>query len=171
MTKRDEMNWDNYLKVSSLVNGLCALGILATGLVLAHILKQKLEKIFLKHTKDLTVKLFAVKAAYATTLVAIVISALSRLGIPTASLITLLGAASLTSGLAMKDYLTYLIAGLILVTSKPFRIGDSVDVQGVTGVIESINLFTTCIRTETGETWHINNAKIINDKIGVKVVN
>jgi small conductance mechanosensitive channel len=71
-------------------------------------------------------------------------------GINTASLIALVGAAGLAIGLALKDTLSNIAAGIMLLILRPFRAGDFIEVSGTTGTVREINLFTTILETVDG---------------------
>jgi small conductance mechanosensitive channel len=72
---------------------------------------------------------------------------LARFGIQTASLVAVIGAAGLAIGLALQGTLANLAAGVMLVIFRPFKIGDYVEVSGVSGTVKAVNLFTTELAT------------------------
>ena len=71
-------------------------------------------------------------------------------GFNTASLLTVLGAAGLAVGLAMKDSLSNIAAGLMLLLLRPYKVGDYVDCGSVSGTIKEMGLFTTTLSTPDG---------------------
>ena len=75
---------------------------------------------------------------------------LDLLGINTASILTVLGAAGLAVGLAMKDSLSNIAAGLMLLFLRPYKLGDYIDCGSVSGTIREIGLFTTTFTTLDG---------------------
>ncbi|MGN0891679.1 MAG: mechanosensitive ion channel family protein [Oligosphaeraceae bacterium] len=75
---------------------------------------------------------------------------LDLLGINTASILTVLGAAGLAVGLAMKDSLSNIAAGLMLLFLRPYKLGDYIDCGSVSGTIREIGLFTTTFTTPDG---------------------
>ena len=86
---------------------------------------------------------------------------LDRFGVNTASIITVLGTAGLAVGLAMKDSLSNVAAGLMLLILRPFRSGDKVDCSTVSGTIKEIGLFTTELCTEDGVFVIVPNKLVI----------
>ena len=84
----------------------------------------------------------------------VVIAAVTKLGVETASLVAMLGAATLAIGLALQGTLGNVAAGVMLMLFRPYKIGDYVDVAGQEGVVEDINIFTTVLAT-------IDNVKVI----------
>ena len=84
----------------------------------------------------------------------VVIAAVTKLGVETASLVAMLGAATLAIGLALQGTLGNVAAGVMLMLFRPYKIGDYVDVAGQEGVVDDINIFTTVLAT-------IDNVKVI----------
>jgi small conductance mechanosensitive channel len=76
-----------------------------------------------------------------------------------------LGASSLAIGLALKDFLSNIAAGVILVFQKPFEYGDLVEISGTLGVVEYIDLFNVKIKTSSNEIVVIPNGMLIQGKI------
>jgi len=77
----------------------------------------------------------------------LMIVVLNLMGVQTASLIAVLGAASLAIGLALQGSLTSLAAGVMLIVLRPIRIGDYIEVSGHAGSVKSITLFFTELAT------------------------
>ena len=75
---------------------------------------------------------------------------LDLFGFNTASLLTVLGAAGLAVGLAMKDSLSNIAAGLMLLLLRPYKVGDYVDCGSISGTIKAMGLFTTTLTTVDG---------------------
>ena len=75
---------------------------------------------------------------------------LDLFGVNTASILTVLGAAGLAIGLAMKDSLSNIAAGLMLLILRPYKLGDYVDCGSVSGTIKDMGLFTTTLETFDG---------------------
>lgn len=84
----------------------------------------------------------------------VLVTVLNRLGVQTASLIALLGAASIAVGLALQGVLSNLAAGVMLLLFRPIKIGDYVLVGGEGGTVKSLGLFNTELAT-------IDNVQII----------
>lgn len=84
----------------------------------------------------------------------VVIAVLSMFGIQTTGLAALIGAAGLAIGLALQGTLSHVASGVMLLTFRPFRVGDYVEAGGQAGTVKGINLFTTELATP-------DNVKII----------
>lgn len=92
----------------------------------------------------------AARAVRWAVLAVVLVAVLGRLGVQTASLVALLGAAGLTIGLALQSTLSNVAAGAMLLALRPFRVGDAVEVAGVGGVVEEVGAFKTRLRTWDG---------------------
>ena len=75
---------------------------------------------------------------------------LDLFGFNTASLLTVLGAAGLAIGLAMKDSLSNIAAGIMLLVLRPYKLGDYIDCGSVSGTIQQMGLFSTILKTPDG---------------------
>ncbi|MEO6227889.1 MAG: mechanosensitive ion channel domain-containing protein [Thermomonas sp.] len=108
---------------------------------------------------------FVRNAVFAALMVVVVIAALQKFGVPTTSLLAMLGAAGLAIGLALKDSLSNIASGLMLIVQRPFKAGDSVQVAGVEGVVEQVRIFTTRMRTYQNELIVLPNSEITTKPI------
>jgi small conductance mechanosensitive channel len=94
-----------------------------------------------------------------------VIAALNKIGIQTTSLIAIVGAAGLAIGLALKDTLGNFAAGVMILIFKQFKAGDFIEAAGVLGVVETLNVFSTQLKTGDNKTVYVPNGKLIGDNI------
>ena len=90
---------------------------------------------------------------------------LNRLGIETTSFITVLGAASLSIGLALQNTLGNTAAGLMILFTKPYRIGDSVAFGETKGRVHRLGIFTTEIDNYDNVRVYVPNAKVFGNDI------
>jgi len=93
------------------------------------------------------------------------VAVLNRLGVQTASLLTVLGAASLAIGLALQGTLGNVAAGLMILFNKPYRIGDTVYLGDVKGTVHRLGLFATEINTLDGVRVFVPNTKAFTNEI------
>lgn len=133
--------------------------ILIIGFVVATVIKRSCGKWF-NGGKNKTVKVFISNVLYTIIIVLTLITVLAKLGVPTASLVAIMGAASLAIGFALRDFLANIAAGFVIVMLRPFKIGDFIEVNGSTGTITNINLFLTELRSSTNEGVFIPNGKV-----------
>lgn len=98
-------------------------------------------------------------------LVVVIIAALDSLGVPTTSMLAVFGAAGLAVALALKDSLGNLASGVMLITIRPFRVGDFIEAGGISGVPEEIRIFSTVMRTPDNRQIIVPNGQIANGVI------
>lgn len=139
---------------------LAAALILLVGIWLARRLSQGLERVLRRVGADSTVSGFLRYLAYAAMLVVVAVMVLQHLGVPVASIVAVLGAAGLAIALAMKDSLSNIAAGIMLIVLRPFREGDTVQVAGHEGTIEQIRVFQTRVRTADHRVVVLPNSSI-----------
>ncbi len=90
---------------------------------------------------------------------------LNRLGVQTASLLTVLGAASLAIGLALQGTLGNVAAGLMILFNKPYRIGDTVYIGEIKGTVHRLGLFATEINNTDNVRVYVPNTKAFSNEI------
>lgn len=108
--------------------------------------------------------LLAQAVRYAILIVAI-ITALSFVGVPSASILTVVGTASLAVALALQNTLSNVAAGIMLAWIRPIAVGDYITGDGVEGVVVEIGLFGTRLRSTSGLFVFTNNNKLWNGAI------
>ncbi len=84
------------------------------------------------------------------------------IGIPSASIITLIGSAGVAISLAMQGGLSNIAGGLIILIFKPFKVGDFIDTHTDAGIVKSISLFYTTLTTVDNRTVSIPNGNLAN---------
>lgn len=147
------------------VNIISSAVLLITGLILARIISAALDRVLSRRGIDATVSGFlAVMVRYAIVAFT-VIAVLGRLGVQTASVIAVMGAAGLAVGLALQGSLSNFAAGVLLVMLRPLRAGEFVDVGGVAGTVDRVNIFSTTLRTPDNKIIIVPNGKIITGDI------
>lgn len=139
--------------------------LLFTGKVVSRLLSRGLETLLLRRRADNTVVHFFTALVRYITLAFAVIAALGRLGIETSSIIAVIGAAGLAVGLALQGSLSNFAAGVLLVSLRPFRAGEVVQIGGITGNVEKVHIFSTILLTGDNKEIIIPNGKIIADNI------
>jgi small conductance mechanosensitive channel len=114
---------------------------------------------------DATLISFSGNVVYVILVIAVVVAALSRLGIDTSSFIAIFGAAGLAIGLALKDTLANVGAAILIIFFRPFKVDDSIEVSGVIGTVKSINLFSTTLTTADNRSIIIPNGTLVAGNI------
>ena len=94
-----------------------------------------------------TLKHFLVQMAGILVWVVGGVATLNTLGIETTTIVAIVGATGLAIGLALQSSLSHFAAGILLISFRPFEVGDSIEGGGVSGTVVSIGLFSTAIVT------------------------
>lgn len=140
-----------------------ALIILIIGIIASKYVQKFILKMMLKNNIDETLSGFVSNFIRFLVVAMMVILALGKLGISIAPFIAALGAISLTAGLALQGSVSNFAAGIVLVMTKPFKISDTITVNGVYGEVEEIKLSYTVLQNEDGEQITIPNKYMIGD--------
>lgn len=144
---------------------LMAVVILFAGRFIAKWLGNTVESLLKKREMDVAIQHFVSALVYYAALVFVVIAALGQLGIHTASFVAVIGAAGLAVGLALQGSLANFAAGVLILIFKPFRVGDFVEVAGVSGVVAKILVFTTELNTGDNKRVIIPNGQAMGGTI------
>ena len=161
--------WDNLSAHPQLMSNLAwAAGILLFTLILSQLTTngvRRLSKRLAHHDADRTLPEFLSQVVGWLILVVGLVAVLNRLGVQTASLITVLGAASLAIGLALQGLLGNVAAGLVILFNKPYRIGDIVQLGEVRGTVHRLGVFNTEIDNTDHMRVYVPNSKIFAGEI------
>jgi len=117
----------------------------------------------LKTKIDETLSSFVANFVRILIIVMMGVLALGKLGISIGPFVAAIGALSLTAGLALQGSVANFAAGVVLVATKPFKIGDTITVHDVYGEVEDIKLAYTVLRNEDQEQITIPNKYMIGD--------
>ena len=123
-----------------------ALVIFFIGKIVAKFIKKLLLKSMQRSGTDEMLSKFVANMVYALILTFVVIAAIAKLGVQTASLVAILGAAGLAVGLALQGSLANFAAGVMTIIFRPYNVGDVVEIAGHTGAVEEVEIFTTTLR-------------------------
>jgi small conductance mechanosensitive channel len=159
------LDWANRPIVSVILGILLGIVILVVGRWLAkgiaHYASHSMER---AHVDSMVIR-FLQTLIYAGLMVAIIIAALNAAGIHTTSLTALLASAGVAIGLALKDSLANLAAGVMILLFKPYRVGDSVEAAGTSGSVEEVSVFSTILHTADNVRVIVPNSAILSDNI------
>jgi len=144
---------------------VAAILIFIIGRWVAKIASTIVEKIMLKAKVEKTLVSFVKNIAYVGLLAFVVIAALGKLGVQTASLITVIGAAGLAIGLALQGSLANFAAGVLLIIFKPFKVGEFIQAGGTMGTVKEIQIFNTILNAPDNRLEIIPNAQVTGSKI------
>lgn len=144
---------------------LIALVIVVIGRLVAVAIRKAVRKALLKKKIDATIVNFSCSMAYIALMAFIIVAALGQLGVETSSIVAILGASALAIGLALQGSLSNLSAGVILMVTRPFKIGDYIEASGDSGAVNLISLLATTLTTVDNRKVIIPNSKLIGGSI------
>ncbi|PKH22659.1 mechanosensitive ion channel protein MscS [Enterobacterales bacterium CwR94] len=161
-------NWlirNQALILSYAVNIIAAIAILFIGFLVAKLISGAVNRMLQARKIDATVADFLSALVRYGIIAFTLIAALGRIGVQTASVIAVLGAASLAFAISLQGSLSNLAAGVLLVTFRPFRAGEFVDLGGIMGTVLNVQIFSTTMRSSDGKIVVVPNAKILAGNI------
>lgn len=158
-----ELGWQ--LSVDFGIKLAAALAIFVIGRWAAKWITTACKTVMGRADVDVMLQRFLGNVIYAVLLVAVIVAAISQLGIPTTSFVAILGAAGLAIGLALQGSLSNFAAGVLIIFFRPYRTGDFVEAAGVSGSVEAVQVFTTILNTPDNKKVIVPNSAIMNDTI------
>ena len=144
---------------------LAALAILAAGFVCARIVGRFVERSLHKTSLEKHLQQLLVRAAKNVVVLFTAILALDKFGVQITALVAGLSVAGLAGGLALQGVLGNIAAGLSIMFSRVFRIGDYIEIGTVRGQVQAINLTTTILRTLEDARVIVPNRRIVGEII------
>jgi small conductance mechanosensitive channel len=140
-----------------------AIIIFVVGILVARAVASFLMKFFERKEFDVTLSKFTAAAAKVTILGFAIIIALGKFGITIAPFIAALAAMAFGASFAIQGPLANYGAGLVIVLTRPFVVGNTITVSGVSGIVEEVNLGTTILTDEDGVKITIPNKHIVGE--------
>jgi small conductance mechanosensitive channel len=137
-----------------------ALVILILGLLALRYLTPPFRRLLERSRMEPSIVSFLSNTVWALILIVMTIGALQQLGVETASLLTVLGAAGLAVALSLQNTLANFTAGLLLLSFRMLRVGDMVEVGGVRGRVTEIFPFHVVLVTEDNQTVTMPNSML-----------
>ena len=148
---------------------LCAAAaILVIGWWLARRASVSLSRLLARQSRmDATLRPILCDISLWSIRVVAIVGTLSQLGIQTASIIAVLGAAGLAIGLALQGTMQNIAAGIMLLVLRPFKVGDYIEggAGGVAGTVVEVNLFTTRLTKPDGICEYVPNSALWSNSI------
>ncbi|HAS6143888.1 TPA: small-conductance mechanosensitive channel MscS [Vibrio vulnificus] len=147
------------------VNIISAIVILFIGNIIVKAVANSVSKVLNKKEMDKAVVEFIHGLVRYLLFVIVLIAALGRVGVETASVVAVIGAAGLAVGLALQGSLSNFAAGVLIVAFRPFKSGDYVEIGGVAGSVEAIQIFQTVLKTPDNKMVVVPNSGVIGGAI------
>ena len=142
-----------------------AILMLFIGLWLIKIINGFIKRFFDKKDYDPTLENFIASLINWSLKIVLFVLVITQLGVESASLVAIIGAAGLAVGLALQGSLANFAGGVLILLIKPFRVGDFISAQGVDGTVKEISIFNTKLTTFGNQLAIIPNGKLSNDNI------
>lgn len=133
------------------------------GLWVANKISNLVAHQFEKHHIDITLSNFVSNLVRILIVVMVGIICLGKLGISITPMVAAIGAASLGAGLALQGMLSNYAAGITIIVTRPFVVGNTIEIKNVSGVVKSIHLGMTLLTNEEGELISIPNKHIVGE--------
>ncbi len=164
-------NWETYIEeygqkfIDFLPTLVGAIVMLVVGLWIIKIINRFVRKFFDKKDYDVTLENFIASLISWGLKILLFVLVITQLGVESASLVAVIGAAGLAIGLALQGSLANFAGGVLILLIKPFKVGDWIAAQGIEGTVKDISIFNTRILTFGNQEAIVPNGKLSNDNI------
>ena len=147
------------------VNIAAAILILFFGFIAAKMVAGGIGKVMKSKGLDKTIVDFVAGLVRYGIIAFVIIAALGRVGVQTASFVAIIGAAGLAIGLALQGSLSNFASGVLLILFRPFKAGDYVEIAGTAGSVDSIQIFSTVLTTPDNKVVVVPNSAVFGGNI------
>lgn len=130
------------------------------GRLVINLLNKLVKKILSKRDIDMSVKTFVGSLVNVSLTILLIISVVGALGVQTTSFAALLASAGVAVGMALSGNLSNFAGGLIVLLFKPYKVGDLIEAQGVSGVVKEVQMFHTVLTTADNKTIYVPNGSL-----------
>ena len=144
---------------------ILALLVFIVGRIIIHKILKLVQKLKGIDKLDPTVRSFALNFVHILLYVILIISIISILGVPMASVITVLASAGIAVGMALQGALSNLAGGIMILVFRPFNVGDYISAGGADGTVKEIRLFYTIITTVDNVRITVPNGALMNANV------
>ncbi|MCF8713210.1 mechanosensitive ion channel [Joostella atrarenae] len=124
-----------------------------------------IRKIMERRNYDLSLREFLANLLYWAFKILLIIVILGTLGIETTSFAAIIASAGLAVGLALQGSLSNFAGGVLILIFKPFKVGDFIEAQGLSGTVKEIGIINTVLNTFGNQQAIIPNGKLSNENI------
>lgn len=144
---------------------IAALLLLFIGIWVIRIVNRVSRKIMVRRGIEPTLIEFLSDIIFWGLRIVLFIAVISKLGIESSSFVAILGAAGLAVGLSLQGSLSNFAGGMLIILFKPFKLGDTIEAQGVSGTVVDIQIFVTQLLTANNQVIFIPNGALSNGTI------
>ena len=142
------------------LNVVAAIVILIVGRMVAGMIRSLIKRGMRKGDLDEGLIGFVGNLAYFGVIIMVVIAALAKFGIQTASFVAIIGAAGFAVGFALQGSLANFASGVMILMFRPFKVGDFVEAAGISGSVKQIGVFATTVHTPDNVRIIVPNGQI-----------
>jgi len=139
--------------------------ILFAGLYVIRIINRLIRRIMVKRDLDPTLTKFLADILLWVLRVLLFVTFISKLGIETSSFVAILGAMGLAVGLSLQGSLSNFAGGMLIILFKPFKVGHTIEAQGMIGTVSEIQIFVTKLINGNNQTIFVPNGSLSNGTI------
>lgn len=144
---------------------LLAILVAIVGRYLVKFINRLVAQMLVRRNVEPTVQSFLKSFTNITLLTLLIITVISTLGVNTTSLAALLASAGMAVGMALSGNLQNLAGGIILLFFKPYKVGDFIEAQGVSGTVKAIQIFHTILTSIDNKELFIPNGALSSGNI------
>lgn len=144
---------------------IAALLILFVGIWVIRIICKISKKIMIQREIEPTLVEFLSDIIFWGLRIVLFIAVISKLGIESSSFVAILGAAGLAVGLSLQGSLSNFAGGMLIILFKPFKLGDVIEAQNVSGTVIDIQIFVTQLLTANNHVIYVPNGALSNGTI------
>ncbi|MBX7223518.1 MAG: mechanosensitive ion channel family protein [Blastocatellia bacterium] len=144
---------------------VCSLAIVALTLLLSRSIRKTILLAMERTKADANIRMLVAQSGYVSVWVIGVVAALSILDVNMSGFVAGLGLTGAAVGFALREIIANFVAGIILLSIRPFRIGDTVIIEGTEGTVENIEIRVTTLKTGEGRQVLIPNGKVFTANI------
>lgn len=144
---------------------ITAVIVLVIGIIVSKLLLRLFANIFARSKADPMAHKFLLSILRVVLYVVVIVITLSTLKVDMTSIIALLSVAGLAVSLAVQNSLTNLTGGIIILFSRPFKAGDFIEFDGISGTVESLTMLQTKLITPDNKAIHVPNGQVSSAKL------
>lgn len=139
--------------------------LLFVGLYAIRLINRLIRRNMVKRDYDITLSKFLADILLWTMRIVLFVAVIGQLGIGTSSFVAILGAMGLAIGLSLQGSLSNFAGGMLIIMFKPFKLGDFIEAQGVSGTVCEIQIFVTKLTTTNNQIIFVPNGALSNGNI------
>ena len=142
-----------------------ALLVFIVGRFLISMINKLVQRVLLKRNIDPSIKTFVGSLIHIILMILLIVSVVGALGVQTASFAALLASAGVAIGMALSGNLSNFAGGLIILIFKPYKVGDFIEAQNLSGTVREIQIFHTVLTTTDNKEIYIPNGSLSSSAV------